>query len=184
MAHTDFINIRPRGKGLPTWPNKIQATAIREFIGLAHNMIGRRVGEFVDIERAVKPAMAPEILDFCERYAEHPGAMVASWTTWDDSSFIVLEKFFSGNTPYKHSNGAFAPAGQDFYRMCGDKWSIMFQINMRESAYNWSDPCRRFLGVFLSHIVVDVVVTGSYEAMESDLVIYTLMGHTKPVGDT
>jgi hypothetical protein len=182
---TELFKIKPPGKTLPTWTEKSQANSIRDFIVLGHNMLLGKLGEMLTTRRITPSDKTPETLTFSPHFWPGGQGMVAEWTTWDENAFVVFQKFFSGSSYFRNWDGSFSTPGPDFYRISGDKWAILFRINSTTSRFGeaYYGPTHKLFGEWCREAIFDVIVTGSYEEMESDMVMYKLMGYTNPLGD-
>lgn len=159
-----------------------QKKTISEFIMLGNNMVKGKVGERLSIRKPVKSLLTSDVQAFSESFMKNPNSLIAEWTTWDEYNFVMFEKYFSSGSYHRDHDGKYVLPGGDFYRISGDKWSILFQLSADQY---WNpryddDDYREVLGTFGYQITARVIITGSHDEMENDLMMYTLMGHTRP----
>lgn len=155
-------------------------SAIGSMLVLGSRMVAGKLGERLSTQKIAGQTLPQDITYFAEWTKYHPSLMRAEWAFMEDEIFLVVQKYFVANTSY-HRNGVYHSAPDDFYRICGNDWSLCFNIARGASTSypTYSDyiAYMSFYGMGCSSADCDVLSMGSVDAFESDVALYTLLGY-------
>ncbi len=150
------------------------ADAIGDIMMLGSRMVAGKVGERLSIQKVDSSTLPADVMAFGDWTKHHPATMRSEWAFMGDEIFLVVEKYFTGYYSYLGPELYYSPPF-DFYRITGDDWSFCFTTKHDPTAEYRS--YQNFYGRGMDAVECEIMVTGDFDAFETDTALYKLMGY-------
>lgn len=165
------------------------ANTLKYALKLADALFTKQIGEYMGVERLFprdtkKPWIKPctitpptEIQEYLSGFIRPNDALVVSWAHLDnDPICVMLDKIMeSSASSLKSPDGYYGIPADDVWRIYGNEWSIMFRLTCITNSNGQRAHFTQFMGEYAG-VATDITVYGDMQALESDVMMYKLMG--------